>query len=134
VIAWLNDLGNDWGRWRRHMPSGWPHRSLAGTIAEEGSVGAAIKAHMQIIPIRDSTRADVLEFNNAWRLANPETKTMLFVHHYLRGDVSAKARALDMSRATFYRRVDAAHVQIWSDMIGDESGVSKVRLEMAACV
>jgi hypothetical protein len=116
------------------MPSGWPHRSLAGTIAEEGSVGAAIKAHMQIIPIRDSTRADVLEFNNAWRLANPETKTMLFVHHYLRGDVSAKARALDMSRATFYRRVDAAHIQIWSDMIGDETGVSKVRLQRAACV
>ena len=134
MIAWLNDLGNDWGRWRRNMPSGWPHRSLAGTLAEEGSVGAAIKAHMQAIPIRDNTRADVLEFNNAWRLTKPETKTMLFVFHYLRGDVSAKARAMGVSRATFYRRVDAAHIQIWSDMIEDESGVSNVRLQRAACV
>jgi hypothetical protein len=134
MIAWLNDLGNDWGRWRRKLPSGWPHRSLAGTIAEEGSVGAAIKAHMQAIPIRDDTRADVLEFHNAWRLAKSETKTMIFVHHYLRGDVNDKAAALGVSRATFYRRVDAAHIQIWSDMIEDESGVSNVRLERAACV
>jgi hypothetical protein len=133
MIAWLNDLGNDWGRWRRKLPSGWPHRSLAGTLAEEGSVGAAIKAHMQVIPIRD-TPADVLEFNNAWRLAKPETKTMLFVHHFLRGDVNDKAAALGVSRATFYRRVDAAHIQIWSDMIEDESGVSKVRLAASACV
>jgi hypothetical protein len=133
MIAWLNDLGNDWGRWRRKLPSGWPHRSLAGTIAEEGSVGAAIKAHMQVIPVRDAP-ADVLEFNNAWRLAKPETKMMLFVHHFLRGDVNDKAKALGVSRATFYRRVDAAHIQIWSDMIEDESGVSNVRLERAACV
>jgi hypothetical protein len=133
MIAWLNELGNDWGRYRRQHPNGWPHRSLAGTIAEEGSVGAAIKCHAQVIPIRDAP-ADILEYHNAWRLMEPGPKELLFVFHVLRGDANDKARALGMSRATFYRKVGDAQIKIWSKMIEHESGVSNVRLEASVAV
>jgi hypothetical protein len=106
---------------------------LAGTIAEEGAVGAAIKCHAQIVPILD-TPADILEYHNAWRLMEPGPKELLFVFHVLRGDANDKARALGMSRATFYRKVGDAQIKIWSKMIEHESGVSNVRLEAAIAV
>lgn len=133
MIDWLTELGNDWGRYRRKNPNGWPHRSLAGTLAEEGDVGAAIKCHSQVVPIRD-TPADILEYHNAWRLMESGPKEWLFVFHVLRGDVNDKANALGMSRATFYRRVGDAQIAIWSKMIEHESGVSNVRLKAAYAI
>jgi len=135
MIDWMHGIANDWGRYMRKMPNGWPHRSLAGTMAEEGAVGAAIKCHMQVVPIRD-TPADVLEFHNAWRFSEPEVKSITYVFYYLRGDVQSKAKALGISRATLYRKVGDAHSRLWSLMIDldHKSGVSNVRREAWSCV
>lgn len=115
MIDWLHDLGNDWGRWMRKNPSGWPHRSLTGTIMEYGSVGAAIKSHEQVIPIPDMP-VDVLEFHQAWTVSKPRTKLTVYVFYYLVGDKKAKAAALGIAVRTLYERVSRSQTEIWSLM------------------
>lgn len=130
MIDWMHDLGNDWGRWMRKYPNGWPHRSLAGTVAEYGSVGAAIKSHVQIIPIRDMP-IDVLEFHNAWQVSKPRAKHTIYVFYYTIGDVKSKADSLGIAKSTFYERVTHAQTELWSIM-DLQSRVRRVREVQAA--
>lgn len=132
MIDWMHDLGNDWGRWMRKNPNGWPHRSLAGTIAEYGSVGAAIKSHAQIVPIRDMP-VDVLEFHNAWQVSKPRSKHTIYLFYYAKGDVREKAATLGIAKSTFYERVTHAQTELWS-LMDLQSRVRRVReVQVATC-
>lgn len=125
MIDWMHDLGNDWGRWMRKRPNGWPHRSLSGTIAEYGSVGAAIKSHVQIIPINDMPE-DILEFHSAWQVSKPRTKHTIYVFYYTVGDAKSKAEELGVAKSTLYQRVTTAQTELWS-LMDLQSRVREVR-------
>ena len=124
MIDWMHDLGKDWGRWNRKCPD-WPYRSLAGVVAEYGSVGAAIKSYVQAIPIRDMP-IDILEFHNAWQVSKPRTKGTIYVFYYLLGDVESKAKSLGIAKRTLYERVTTAQTELWS-LMDLQSRVRKVR-------
>jgi hypothetical protein len=125
MIDWMHDLGKDWGRWMRRHPNGWPSKSLSGALVEYGSVGAAIKAHGDYIPIRDMPE-DILEFHSAWMVAKSRAKYTVYVFYYLVADVESKAEALGVSKSTLYERVTDAQTEIWS-LMDLQSRVQKVR-------
>lgn len=114
VIRWLDDLGKDWGRYMRRNP-GWPYKSLSGVLVEYGSIGAAIRAHSQAIPINDMP-VDVREWHNAWEASEPRTKYTLYVFYVYIGDAKDKGAALGVTKSTLYQRVSSAQTQIWSTM------------------
>ena len=115
VIDWVHDFGKDWARYLRRKPSGWPRISLMGKIQECGSVGAAIRAHEQIIPI-DEMPEDVEEFHRAWAASPPRVKRIIYVFYNTNGPPREKARVLGISTSTLYARLGSAHAQLWALM------------------
>lgn len=132
MIDWVDDLGKDWGRYLRRNPtgdmkfdSGYPKNSVMGRIREEGTVGAAIRTHMQILPIRDMPK-DVLEFHRAWQVLDSKPKRISYVHYGVVSNVDAKCEFMGLNKSTYYSRLDRAHRALW-ETIELQSGVQLVQ-------
>lgn len=125
MIDWVNELGKDWGRYLRKSPNGYPKISVSGRIREEGSVGAAIRCHLQIIPIQDMPK-DILEFHRAWSVIESSLKRLLYVHYGSVAKVDEKLEFLGLNRSTYYARLDRAQRVLW-ETIDLQSKVQKVQ-------
>ena len=118
MIDWIDDLGKDWGRYLRRNPtgpdnsdSGFPATSVMGRIREEGSVGAAIRSHVQVIPVRDMP-ADILEFHRAWAVLKQNHKKIVYVRYAVVCPLYEKMEFLELKKRTFYSRLERAHLHI----------------------
>ncbi len=113
MIDWIDDLGKDWGRRLRKAPTGYPRRSVTGRIMDEGDVGAAIRAHIEILPVKFMA-ADVLEFHRAWEVQRSKYRKLLYVHYAAIAAISVKLDFMDMKRSTYYSNLDQAQTELWS--------------------
>lgn len=126
MIDWVDEVGKDWGRYMRRVPyDGFPALSVMGRIAEEGSVGAAIRSHVQVVPISD-VPADILEFHRAWATVEPKYKKVLYVQYVPVCILVDRLEALDLKRSTYFDRLNAAHIRIW-EIVDLQDRVRKVR-------
>jgi len=112
MIDWVDELGKDWGRYLRKVPSGYPENSIMGRIMEEGSIGAAIRTHVQVVPIRDMP-TDVMEFHRAWKVMESKLKRIVYVHYGVISKVADKRNFLDLNKSTYYSRLDRAQRALW---------------------
>ena len=132
MIAWIDDIGKDWGRYLRrnptgpdHVDSGYPSTSVMGRIREEGSVGAAIRSHIQVIPVKDMP-SDLLEFHRAWDVLQPRYKRVVYVQYVAVCPLYEKLEFLDLKKTTFYQCLSKAQAELWS-LMEVQNGVRKVR-------
>ncbi len=118
MIGWVNECGKAWGRYLRYAPSGWATVSVMGRIKEYGPTGAAIRSHTDRIPIHSAPQ-DALVFNRAWQKLDGGLQESVFVFYFFTDKAKAKAKYLDISVASLYRRIDEAHIQL-DHIIGRE--------------
>lgn len=112
MIDWIDDLGNDWGRYlRKTVKNGYPETSIMGRIREEGSVGAAIRTFVQVIPIQDIP-ADVLVFHRAWNVTKSRYKKLIFVRYVPICPTEEKLIELGLTERTYYYRLDRSHSEL----------------------
>lgn len=115
MIDWIDDLAKDWARYIGKPSKAWPARSVMARIAEEGSVGAAIRSHVQHIPV-DDMPADVMEFHRAWRSMRGKRHQVLWLHYCSRASVDEKRKTLNLSNGGYYSVLSGAHIEIWQVM------------------
>jgi len=119
MIEWVHEMAQDWGAWMRHPAKGWPPCSLMGRIAEEGSVGAAIKRHVGSVPIHEMPEA-ALRFHRVFKNCGEQTRKIFWVMYAVRGNRDNKAHALGVSKSTMYRQRNDAHSEFdgeWSKLM-----------------
>ena len=115
MIDWIDDLAKDWARYIMRSNKAWPSRSILGRIVDEGSVGAAIRSHIQVIPINDMP-ADVMEFHRAWNALRGKRRQILWVHYCSKAGIQRKISAMRTTKTTYYYWLDSAQIEIWQVM------------------
>jgi DNA-directed RNA polymerase specialized sigma subunit len=108
LIAWVNQRGKEWGRWRQRHEDGWPKSSLMSRIKEEGAVGAAIKQTTQHIPIKTMPK-EIADFHRAWLTMDEIPRAVVEVIYRSSATRDEKADALGMSKSRMYQWLEQAH-------------------------
>lgn len=108
MIDWVHYRGKEWGRWLQRENSAWPATSLMARIRDEGSVGAAIKSHVQRIPVTIMP-GDVADFHRAWLRLDERHRNVVAVIYRSNASRDEKAEALGTTKSHMYRLLDQAH-------------------------
>lgn len=103
MADWVKYLAQDWGHWMRKMD----RQSISGTlgrIQEQGLDGAAIRGHVDNIPIIDFPR-DVQKFHSAYKRLDPHHQKIIFLDFRIANvPHGEKFKALGLKKDTYYRR------------------------------
>jgi len=103
VADWVKYLAQDWGHWMRKAD----RQSISGTlgrIREQGLDGAAIRGHVDNIPIIDFPK-DVQAFHTAYKRLDPQHQKIIFLDfRIINVPHGEKFKALHLKKDAYYRR------------------------------
>jgi hypothetical protein len=112
-VAYADGRLDAWASWVRGNQGAWPPRTLLGRIIEEGASGASQGSGTESMPqaVADTDRAVArLDF---------ELRKVTKVYYLTHASSEIKAVACRCSRATFWRRVERAQVQVYILLCGE---------------
>ena len=105
MTDWVKYLAKDWGHWMRKADrKGMGLSGTLGRIQEQGLDGAAIRGHIDTVPIVEFP-LDVKKFHLAWKKLEPQFQNIIFLDfRIININHKDKFKALGLKKDAYYRR------------------------------
>ena len=109
MIQWVKDELREWGYQVSRKPSGWPPLTMLGRLIELGPVGVMAGGVRDFVP-KGIGLGKSLKTHRVVLTMPLDLREVVYMKYVERGIVDKeRARKLNLSRRTFYARLECAH-------------------------